>query len=180
MKIIRVSHPAAEPVSLEAAKLHLGMHSDEDAQDALIQSLLSVARESAEEYCGRSFADADYALLLDAFPLGAIALPPDVSAVASVTYRDTDGELQTLAGAAYTLHSDQGELRAVSSWPVGYDVKVTFTAGPELLPHAITAAIKLVLGDLFENREGQFVGVNCAENRTVKALLDPHKVRLGV
>lgn len=180
MRIVRVSHPQTEPVRLEAAKAHLGLPLDEDWQDAQVAFLVASARESAEEYCGRSFAEADFALLLEAFPAGAIALPPDVSAVASVSYRDSDGELVTLDNTVYVLRGEQQELRPVAGWPVGADVKVVFTAGPALVPQAVKAAILLGLGDLFENREGQILGTIVTENRTVKALLDPHVVRLGV
>lgn len=180
MKLIRVSHPAVEPVTLGEAKAHLNLDLSEADQDDLLRALLSVARESAESYCNRAFASASYALLLDAFPAGAIALPPDVTAITSLTYLDSDSAAQTLAGAAYSLKAERGELRAVTAWPVGYDVRLEFVAGGTLVPPSVLAAIKLIVGDLYENREGQFVGVNCAENKTVKALLDPFRVGMGV
>lgn len=48
------------------------------------------------------------------------------------------------------------------------------------VPPDVKAAILLIIGDLYENREGQFVGVQVAENQTVQNLLHFHRVGLGV
>ncbi len=47
-------------------------------------------------------------------------------------------------------------------------------------PPDVKAAILLIIGDLYENREGQFVGVQVAENQTVQNLLHFHRVGLGI
>lgn len=48
------------------------------------------------------------------------------------------------------------------------------------VPPDVKAAILLIIGDLYENREGQFVGVQVAENQTVQNLLHFHRVGLGI
>ncbi len=48
------------------------------------------------------------------------------------------------------------------------------------VPPDLQAAILLIIGDLYENREGQFVGVAAAENQTVQNLLHFHRVGLGI
>lgn len=48
------------------------------------------------------------------------------------------------------------------------------------VPPDLQAAILLIIGDLYENREGQFVGVAVAENQTVQNLLHFHRAGLGI
>ena len=48
------------------------------------------------------------------------------------------------------------------------------------VPPDVKAAILLIIGDLYENREGHFVGVQVAENQTVQNLLHFHRVGLGI
>ncbi|NLY16640.1 MAG: phage gp6-like head-tail connector protein [Gammaproteobacteria bacterium] len=48
------------------------------------------------------------------------------------------------------------------------------------VPEDVQLAILLIIGDLYENREGQFVGIAVSENQTVQNLLHFHRVGLGV
>ena len=48
------------------------------------------------------------------------------------------------------------------------------------VPASVKAALLLIIGDLYENREGAFVGVNRVDNPTVLRLLTPYRVGLGV
>lgn len=50
----------------------------------------------------------------------------------------------------------------------------------EPVPASVKAAILLTIGDLYENREAQFVGVIRADNPTVLRLLSPYRVGLGI
>lgn len=51
---------------------------------------------------------------------------------------------------------------------------------PVPVPASVRAALLLVIGDLYENREGAFVGVSRVDNPTVERLLHFHRVGLGV
>ena len=51
---------------------------------------------------------------------------------------------------------------------------------PVPVPASVRAALLLVIGDLYENREGAFVGVSRVDNPTVLRLLTPYRVGLGV
>ena len=94
-----------------------------------------------------------------------------MTSVTSVTYIDADGTVQTVDSGKYVARSlplsdilfpDFGE-----SWPatraIPGAVTITYQAGmmtgsPLMLPYQdIRSAILLTLGDLWENREGQFV-----------------------
>lgn len=58
--------PAAEPVTLDEAKLHLRVMGY--SEDALISTLISAARIHAENVCRRVFVTQKWDLFLDAFP----------------------------------------------------------------------------------------------------------------
>lgn len=51
---------------------------------------------------------------------------------------------------------------------------------PVAVPSAVKMALLLVIGDLYENREGQFVGTISSDNPAVKSLLTPYRVGMGI
>lgn len=179
--------PATEPVSLAEGKLHLKMD-DTTADDALISGHIAAARVWAENETGRSFVNTIFTLYLDAFPdaSGPIVVPrsPLVS-VTHIKYYDTDGVLQTLSSSAYILNTAalKGEVHLAygESWPSTQArvnaVEMRFTAGygadATAVAENIKSAIKLVLGDLYENREASVTGTIRVDNPTALRLLGP-------
>jgi uncharacterized phiE125 gp8 family phage protein len=100
----------------------------------------------------------------------ALRLPmPRLVSVTSITYLDTTGELQTLDPSTYSVDAASQPARIVPSinltWPttdyyIPGSVKVTYVAGSygdgvetNNCPKSIVAAILLLVGHLFENRE---------------------------
>ena len=59
--------PAAEPVTLAEAKLHLRV--SDSNEDTLISMLISAARAHAENVCRRAFVTQKWDLFLDSFPV---------------------------------------------------------------------------------------------------------------
>lgn len=51
---------------------------------------------------------------------------------------------------------------------------------PVAVPASVRAALLLITGDLYENREAAFVGVTRVDNPTVERLLHFYRVGLGV
>lgn len=51
---------------------------------------------------------------------------------------------------------------------------------PVDVPPSVKSALLLIVGDLFENREGQFVGVSAEANPAVVNMLHFYRVGLGV
>jgi uncharacterized phiE125 gp8 family phage protein len=101
MPLTIITPPAAEPVTVEEAKSFARV---EDAdEDALIETLITAAREHVEQATGRSFVVSTYGLTLRCFEPDVIRLPrsPLVS-VESVTYRDRDGASNVYMAAART------------------------------------------------------------------------------
>ena len=190
-------------VSLEDCRAHLRVTPEDDSppshpDDALILAQLAAAREWIEGYTDRSLTPRTYDLALDHFPSNEILLPkPPATGIVSVVYFDTDGVQQTLAPSNYVLDSYQepGWLLPASgfSWPSTYDtinaVTVRYTAGYTLwdnpvqavpMPKMMRAAVLLLLGDLYENRENTTTVRMEEIPYGVKSLCDWHRIRKGM
>lgn len=179
-----LSPPASEPVSLPEAKDWMRVDIGDD--DALIQSLVTAARQHAEDLLGRQFVTATWRLSLDCFPggragWGALLAPwawdramvrlpkAPLQSVSSATYYDLAGTLQTLPATAYDADpaSDPGRLSLAfgQSWPVTRPmpgaVRIDFVAGygaAAQVPEGIKTAIKLLAAHWYENREAVVTG----------------------
>lgn len=166
-KLVTVTGPAVEPVTLVEAKAQLRVeHSDEDTD---ISRLIAAARERCEDITGRAIIDQTLRLDMDRWPSrphlegqdrNAIVLPrPPVSSVTSVQYYDTDGVLQTLVdGTDYVVHVSDPETRITpaygTTWPSLRNrtaaVQVTYVAGygdastdvPDILRHGMLMLIE--------------------------------------
>ena len=117
---------------------------------------------------------------------GSLDLPyPPLISVTSVTYEDQDGVLQTLPSAAY-LATDEGVDASFGTvFPSGRcepgAVRIRYVAGYETMPAPIVAALLLMIGDLYSNRQTVETGVRAAAvsvpmSTTVESLLGPYRV----
>ena len=184
MNIERLTEPSTEPVSLEEAKEHLGIIDGE--RDQWTQQAISEARDYVEQYCGRIWASAHFAVLYEQFA-PALELPPGTTGVIGISYLDPDGVEQTIDDAEYVANLRRCTVAPVSSWPSGTDVRIECVVGadasaspPGIVPPSVRAALKLVLGDLFANREASVVGVSRVDNPAVERLLHFYRQGLGV
>jgi len=152
MDLALITYEATEPITLADAKVFLVV--DHSEHDALISSLISAARESAEVFTNRSFLKKTYMLQLDGWPgtrswyantHGMVKLPRGpVRSIDSVKYKNDAGvwttldpsyyELNQFATPAYLLYIR--ELPAPGNFPnnvkityqVGYDIDYTLPA----------------------------------------------------
>ncbi|MGD9538545.1 MAG: head-tail connector protein [Alphaproteobacteria bacterium] len=98
-----ISGPSAEPISRDEAKAHLRVQSFED--DALIDELITAAREWIEADTGRDLVLCRRRLVRDAFP--ALGTTPirlrraPTRGIVAVYYKDTAGTPQTWPEASY-------------------------------------------------------------------------------
>lgn len=187
--VVRTAAPASEPITLAEAKLHLRV--DGDDEDALIAEKLSAAIEFIESATGLALITQTFRATLDGFPLIApykIELPrsPAVS-LTSVKYDDDDGVEQTYTGARLDINTVPARVfpsRADGTWPSieggPSAVRLLFVAGgaaADVSPRA-KAAILLMLGHFFENREATIAGTIIAELPLgLQTLLGQLKVR---
>lgn len=130
-----------EPVTRAEAKLHLrlddigGSHPD----DALVDALITAARQYAEHYTGLALAEQTLEAALDEFPdKEYIDLPmPPVVSITSLKYTDESGVEQTLATTKYALStyglSRRVQLTYDSEWPdtrvINDAVRIRFLTG---------------------------------------------------
>lgn len=195
MNITVETDSATEPISLTEAKLHLRIEPDTTDDDTLISALITAARQICEGYQGRSYVTKALKLTLDEFPEGddydiELPYPPTIS-ITSVKYVDSDGVQQTAGVSTYTLDATSTPARLSpaygTSWPSARSqnsaVEIKYSAGygaAAAVPERIKAAIKLVLGDLYENRESGVVGTiaNINPAVAVEAILAPDRVFL--
>lgn len=171
---IRVTvEPAAEAISAAQVKAHLRVFGTDE--DALIDAWITAARQRCEGELLRPLLPQTRVALMDTFPCF-IPLGPNVTTVASVTYRDTEGQAQTLPPEAYRLVDDE-RLVPTGSWPAGDTVRVTFQCGAftaATVPQALRAWMLLQIGAMHEQREAVSNGQTFEPpGRFVDGLLDP-------
>ena len=187
MNLKRTVAPAATPVTLTEAKAHLRVTSS--AEDTLITALIAAATDHLDGWTGilgRALVTQTWKFYLDVWPDGDVIRIPLVplQSVTSVTYLDPG------TGVAATVDADDYIVDTVSpdgwivpvegfAWPEPKDainaIEVTFVCGhgdAAAVPAAIKAAILLIVGDLYANREGQSDRA-ITVNATVDRLLAP-------
>ncbi len=184
--LVVVTAPTVEPVTLADAKAHLRVTSN--AEDALISARIKAARRWCERYCRRGFITQTVRLRMDEFPDeddGDVIFLPwgKVASVTSITYVDTGGTTQTMDAADYITDLDNVPARVSPAygylWPLAREqlgsINVTYVVGASTAEDDVKAALLLVLGDLYENREASIIGASYVVNPAVEALLAPHR-----
>lgn len=187
----------AEPITLTEAKLHCRVDSDLTADDDLIEGLITAAREWAENHTRRSFVRRTLELRMDAFP-SQIKLPRGpVSAVSHVYYTDAGGNQAEMSSGNYQADLHRvvpvilpvfGGVWPTVKWGALNSVLVEYVAGyapgegsptdyAENIPNSIKAAIKLIVGHLYENREQSANVALGTLPFNVKHLLAGHEIR---
>jgi len=174
--------PLDAAVPLDLVKAHLAV--DDDERDALIEAHLAAATEYAERYTGRAIMPQVWEGVVDAFPAAGIVLPVGpVTEVEEVAWLDEAGA-ETVVDPALYWSDRSGRTARVEprdAWPSGAAlrsgaVRVRWTAGDGVCPSAMQAAILLLVGHWFANREAVVVGAGSGEVPLgVKVLLDRHR-----
>ncbi len=170
--------PTVEPLTLAEAKVHLRVDLDDVGNNALITTLIAVAREACEHRVQRALMLQTLESTLDAFP-GATAHNPDAAIelamppvidVTSVTYTAADGSATVLASTDYTVDVRSEPARLVPafglSWPTtrdsiaavrvlyraGYSTSSTAATAQAAVPAALKQWMLLAVGDMYERR----------------------------
>jgi uncharacterized phiE125 gp8 family phage protein len=191
--LIKTVQPTTEPVTLAETQLHLRLDTEgspaSHPDDSLVNIMISASRENAEQYTGVTIASATYEMVasinkdninLQTFP---------VTSIASVTYVDSEGATQTVSSSTYSINNYYRPSRLYFTNEVGaYDLKITFTAGytdgespnPFPTPAGVKAAILLMVGNLYENRESVSNMQSYERPQSAVYLLTPHRINMGV
>lgn len=190
MRPVRTSPPASMPVSLADAKAHL--HVETTDEDPIIRAFVESATQHLDGFSGtlgRCLIDQEWRVSMSGFPsAGLLRLPlaPLASSPAiAVTYFDSANAAQTLSPLVYQVAEDDLSpllhLASGYSWPSTWErvdaVTVTATYGygaADHVPAPIKAAILMMVGDLFQNREAALSN-KLIVNPTVARLLAPYR-----
>lgn len=184
MTAIRTTPPAAEPVTLAQAKLHLRVDGSDD--DDLITLLIAAARANAEDRLQRTLITTTWVATFASFAGLTLPLPmAPVQAVSSVAYVDALGASQTLDSSAYRVDLAAALVQPSDAWPsdvasnTSNAVTVAYTAGfgstAADVPAPIRQWLLLAIGDMYANRE-RSSDKPAVPQQFADGLLDPYKV----
>lgn len=188
--LVNLTPPAAEPISLSEAKLHLRVEHTTD--DTLITALIVAARQQAELLTRRQMISSTWRYSLDYWPASGIIEPPRPAliSVQSLKYLDADGVLQTVDSADYTVDiaSEPGRIVPVwgEVWPSARldvnAVRIEYTAGyanAAAVPQSVKAWMLLAIGTWYAQREAVFTGTVSELPRDFwRGLLDPYIINI--
>ena len=171
MILKQITPPDDEPVSMEDVQGQTRID-DLSGEAGAVSLFISAVRDRAETITRRALLTQTWELVLNDFPgsMGGIILPlPPLQSVASITYVDTAGALQTLDSALYQVDSDSEPARIFSAygtyWPETQEspacVRIRFICGygdtSDTVPAAIRQWILMNVANLYENRETETV-----------------------
>lgn len=138
--------PPAEPITLGAAKAFLRV--DHDDEDALIQTLITAARERLEAHLNVAMITRLMRLVLPKG--GTIKLPRwPVSSVDRVTINGA--ETQDFAAA---FRCRPAQITVPTSEPVEIDFRAGYGVSPDAVPAPLRQALLLIVARGFEHRDG--------------------------
>ena len=183
--------PAAEPILLADAKLHL--RAEGTADDATITRHIKVARRQVEAYTNRALITQTWVSKLNAFPgsdSDRLVMPkPPLQSVTTLKYYDTSGDQQTWDSDEYTvvISEEPGYIIPAYgyAWPSTRDqveaVEITWKAGYGAagtnVPDDIVQAMYMLIGHWYENREEVVIGTITSDIRLgYQSLLGPHRM----
>ena len=184
MRVFVITPP--DPLDLDEVKAHLRVEGDDE--DTLIQAYAAAAManiDGPDGWLGRAIGIQILEARCDTLTCGdCIRLPfPPVIELVSVSYLDATGvEQMTDLDEFEVMGRDL--VASGSSWPwMGGStrreaVRIRYRAGYETIPAPIKAAIMLMVGDLYRNRETVSAGTmtQVPMSTTVENLLAPFRV----
>lgn len=171
---VRTSGPATDKPILSTAEIKSFLRVDDTDNDSVIEMLRNAAVGQIDgPYLGRCLINQTWRVNFDAWPECEFRLPfAPVSAITSIKYWDsaTPSVQQTVTSTDYALLEDAESpyVKFVSTYS-GPDladredaIEVLFVAGygadSTAIPAAIKAAVLLMIGNLYENREDVVIG----------------------
>lgn len=171
LSLTRLAGPSVEPVTVAEARSHLRV--DTFTDDTYIATLITAARQWAEEYLDRTLVNTQWRMRLERFPADSLypielPRPPVVSSgtatAVTITYASESGSTATLSTAQYRVQRFETPGRVTTTyggtWPSSLEdndaVQVTWWAGygstGSSVPAAIRHAILMYVNELYEKR----------------------------
>jgi uncharacterized phiE125 gp8 family phage protein len=154
--------PALEPVTLEEAKNHLKVDSNDD--NLLITALITTARQLAEKETRRAFITQTWEMILDSAE-SEIEIPkPPLQSVISIKVIDDTGNESEVSSTYYDVDTSENspgriKLKSGCCWPThrGFaSFIIEFKAGygdtADKVPDMLRQAVLQGIGHLYDNR----------------------------
>ena len=188
MKVSLVTGPTEEPVTLEDAKHHLKVDTEDD--DLYVMTLIKASREYAETVTHRALINQTWKVYLDDWPdEDYIQLPfPPLSSVSHIKYTDCNSSQVTVSTSSYDFDTVSEPGRIVlaygETWPSvtlhpTNPIEIQFVCGygtPDDIPEGIKQAMKIDMATLYENRETIVVGQSVNHLPTLDRIYYPYRV----
>ena len=193
MTLTLITPAAVLPVTLAEAKTHLRVV--DAAEDTIITTYLAAATQAVQDHTGRALTTETWRLSLDAWPDADMVLPrAPLIAVTEIRYW-TEAATPidaVLAASVYQVEAPSGStappgrvtLAPNQAWPSAQPgradaVRIIFTAGygatAASVPAPLRAAVLLLTGDLYENREAGGTKA-ITDNPAVERLLSSYRI----
>jgi len=200
MKTAIVTSATAEPILLSDAKRHLRVSTSFTDDDSYINSLITAARQEVENYTNRKLMYQRWKVYFDEFPSGeSFEIPyPPLRSIPSTGLRYTNStqSTQTLSSTKWDSDtvSEPGRLvldynddwptdTLAQSNPISIEFRCGYptsgaSSGGRFVPALIRHAIKLIVSDLYEQRENFIVGQPINSIPTpAKRLLSSYRIK---
>jgi len=188
-------YQSSDYVTVSEARNQLKLTSNED--DTYISTLLDACFDFASKYVGFEIRKSTVDYFFESTTDGKLHIPARIMELTSVKYRDSNGDLQTLASTEYdevlSISANYGYdvqiINAPSSmYGYGWRYKVTVVEGfgkstdlidvGKIFPASMGQAIKLLIEHWDTQRGSQVIGASWADlNWNHEHLLYPYAIR---
>ena len=180
---------ASYPITLTEVKEQLRLPDSYTTEDNALTWFIKAATAIAERETNRALLTQTWTLYLDKFPdFTIICSKTPLIAISSIKYIDQAGDQQTWASSNYLVDAKREPWRITPIWG-GYfpltqnrinAVEIEFTAGyasVAAIPDNILQGMRLIIGDMYKNRENIVIGRQVNEiSRNAEALFSLERI----
>lgn len=174
-RIWTVADLTVSAVSVPDLRSHLRVDTTEE--DALIAAYGIAATAAVEKFTQRLVIRRSCTLLLSDLPCGSTPVALSGGAVGTITSVTVDGV--ALIGCA-AVGDAPARLLPATTWPTvvgeNYPVSIIYTAGFATIPGDLAVAIRLIVGELFEERRNSSEASLSDIPFSAKVLMQPHRI----
>lgn len=166
-------------ISLDELKKHLNVDADED--DTLIEGYRDAALAWIGKSTNRTIVPAQLTLRRDCFWTKPLALPyGPIRSIDSISYRDGDGVMQSIAPENYELVDRAVGLAWGATWPSApyreAGITIAYSAGYDALPKPLKHAAFMLVAHWYNSRETASASTQTSVPFGVDALIWPFRI----
>lgn len=191
MKTVLKTGPTVYPIGMKEVKQHLNITVGWTEDDQYFDVLIKVATDKAEQFLRRKLITQTWYAYYDGWPSeDYIALPfGQLQSIASIKYTDTDSDQTEWSTDEYNtdIVSDPG--RAVLEYGYNWPTTALHPQNPIVIEYIcgygdagsdvenpIIHAMKLMLSDMYNNREDIIMGTVSKDLKAARDLLWPYRL----